>query len=51
MLQSQIFDRIPISGAYFNGPDDPNYGVIVVTATKLELWTGQKQREPFVAKL
>ena len=47
----EIFDRIPISGAYFNGPDDPNYGVIAMTATKLELWLGQRQREPFVARL
>jgi general stress protein 26 len=47
----EIFDRIPISGAYFNGPDDPNYGVIVMAVDKLELWTGQRQREPFVARL
>jgi general stress protein 26 len=47
----EIFNRIPISGAYFNGPDDPNYGVIVMMATKLELWIGQRQRDPFVAKL
>lgn len=47
----EIFDRIPVSGAYFSGPDDPNYGVIVMTVDKLELWMGQRQREPFVAKL
>jgi general stress protein 26 len=49
--RKMVYDRIPASGNYFKGPDDPELVVLKMTVRRLEFWSQDGQRSPDVVEL
>ncbi|MFP4104652.1 MAG: pyridoxamine 5'-phosphate oxidase family protein [Phycisphaerae bacterium] len=50
-IKKAVYDVVNASDNYFDGPNDPRFGVIRVEAYELHYWKGAYQREPAIAKL
>lgn len=42
-----VYAKVPASGRYFSGPDDPNFAVIRVQAKALDLFDHKDQPSPY----
>ena len=51
-VKKRVWDKVPLSGRYFSGPDSPQFGVIKVTAKRVTLQTSDDgHHESHVAQI